>query len=38
VHHFVFEMERSSMELLDLLSMPGSGSDTLEPAEAGHGL
>jgi biopolymer transport protein ExbB len=38
VQHFVFEMERSSMELLDLLSMSGSGSTALEPAEADHGL
>lgn len=38
VRHFVFEMERSSMELLDLLATPDSGRDTLEPAEAGHGL
>ena len=37
VQQFVFEMERSSMELLDLLAMP-PGGDVEEPAEVSHGL
>jgi len=37
VQQFVFEMERSSMELLDLLASP-AGGEMEEPAEVSHGL
>ncbi len=38
VRHFVFEMERSSMELLDLLGDTSVLNATAQPAEAGHEL
>ena len=38
VQQFVFEMERSSMELLDLLALPSDGATPNEPAEVSHGL
>jgi biopolymer transport protein ExbB len=40
VQHFVFEMERSSMELLDLLGDPAVNDVAAQPAstEAAHGL
>jgi biopolymer transport protein ExbB len=37
VQQFVFEMERSSMQLLDLLASPQGGEEEMEPVEAGHG-
>lgn len=38
VRHFVFEMERSSMELLDLLGGKEAKTDSKQTVEAEHGL
>jgi len=38
VRHFVFEMERSSMELLDLLGGKEAKTDAKQTVEAEHGL